>query len=363
MPADGEEQQRRETLWKLVDTQCAQLADSVAGARRPFLLALTWAFIWASALYSFGFGDNKYMAAHYAGLSRLVEAEKEDREELLKVGSLHEKSLEKDKMAELEKKIAESKEKIDTYCRDLSPQSSSIEIRTSRCRNLIADADKLFKNAHHEAMFISLPGSLGKFSIGDLAIVGQFGLLLILSWSFFATRRENHAVRAFVDMDAHSRNTTGWFPVTYILEPRAKLLLAEHFAYAYRSVAQRFVFIFSQHSKPLFAFAGLLTVIPVLVASWNAYTDLQDTFRLIEFKSGLFPVRVYIIKIFIEIVLLVLVWLITYQIIRYDLETSTLLNGWELAARDVWMANWDATGHPPGRVKIDVRAQTATPSP
>ena len=38
MPADGEEQQRRDSLWKLVDTQCAQLADSVAAARRPFLL-------------------------------------------------------------------------------------------------------------------------------------------------------------------------------------------------------------------------------------------------------------------------------------------------------------------------------------
>lgn len=36
----------KDTLWKLVDAQCVQLASAISGSRAPFLLALIWAFIW-----------------------------------------------------------------------------------------------------------------------------------------------------------------------------------------------------------------------------------------------------------------------------------------------------------------------------
>src|SRR5262245_34039654 len=112
------------------------------------------------------------------------------------------------------------------------------EMTIAECKEAILSEAKKFRAAYDEALVISFPGGFGKFAISDLAVVGQFGLLLILSWCFFATRRENHAVRAFVDMDQYSRNIAGWFPVAYILEPKAKFLLAEHLTYAYRAVAQ-----------------------------------------------------------------------------------------------------------------------------
>src|SRR5205823_14735362 len=142
--------------------------------------------------------------------------------------------------------------------------------------------------------------------------------------------------------EAHSRNTTEWFPVTYILEPQGRFLLAEHFAYAYRSVAQRFMFLFSQHSKPLLAFTILLCVVPALVASWNAYTDLRDLLVFLRFRGGIIQTEVILFKMLAEVVLLMLVWIITCRIIRFDIETSMLLNGWQLAVQDVWMANWNA---------------------
>ena len=353
MPAD-EEEQRRATLWKLVDTQCAQLSDSVAEARRPFLLALAWAFIWASALYSANLGHNAYLRPYYQELNNLAGTEESDEKNLsefaknknnVAVGDNTKKV--DDLLEKLTKKHDDSLKRLEPHCKDVAlAWGAKFEIAIPECRRIIVNSAKRSSDAYYEATLISLPGGLGKFFIGDLAIVGQLGLLLILSWCFFATRRENHAVRAFVDMDAHSRNTGGWFPVTYILEPRGRFLLAEHFSYAYRSVAQRFVFLFSQHSKPLLAFTVLLCLVPALVASWNAYTDLQGLLVLLRFRGGILPTDTILLRMLAEVVLLVLIWIISYKVIRFDIETSALLNGWQLAVQDVWMATWAAARCP-----------------
>jgi hypothetical protein len=369
MPADNVEQHDRDTLWKLVDTQCAQLADSVVGARRPFLLALTWAFIWASALYSVDFGHNRHLAAYYRDLSRLVKPGDDFRALSQKAASqtakeegMKEEELDKE-LSELKQKMIDNNKKLETHCADLSlPDRIRMqpEMTARECRATILAQAKTFHDAYNEGRAIALPGGLGRFSVGDLSVVGQLGLLLILSWCFFATRRENHAVRAFVDMDAHSRRTVGWFPIAYVLEPQARFFVSEHFAYAYRSVAQRFVFLFSQHSKPLFAFTALLCTVPALVATWNAYTDIRDLSVLMQFRGGLLPIGSFLSKTIIEVVLLALVWVITYKLVRFDVETSTLLNGWHLAVQDVWMVDRDTARRAPARVRICVPAQTAT---
>src|SRR5271170_3185950 len=53
------------TLWKLVEIRCTQLGDAVAGARTPFFLALTWAFIWAWALYAYEFSYVDVLRTRY----------------------------------------------------------------------------------------------------------------------------------------------------------------------------------------------------------------------------------------------------------------------------------------------------------
>lgn len=62
---------RPETLWKLVEARCAQLADAVHSARVSFLVALTWGFIWAWALYSAGWGYLKNIRDTYQELFAL----------------------------------------------------------------------------------------------------------------------------------------------------------------------------------------------------------------------------------------------------------------------------------------------------
>lgn len=55
-------------------------------------------------------------------------------------------------------------------------------------------------------------------------------------------------------------------------------------------------------------------------------------------------------------------WVLTYLIVRFEIDTSVLLNGWYLAARDVWEDEWDETPEKQkmaSSVKVDVAQQRA----
>src|SRR5262249_15637066 len=133
-------------------------------------------------------------------------------------------------------------------------------------------------------------------------------------------------------------------------------LSAEHVAYAYHSVAQRFVFIFSHHTKPLLALTLLLLSIPAIVAFWNLGTDIRDL--VVHFLQ---PLNTSILlRTVIESLLFICVLLTTIRIARAEIGTSVLLNGWFLASRDVWMDQWDEGTHEPASPAIiDVRQQIA----
>jgi hypothetical protein len=61
------ESRSHDSLWRLIEAHSKQLGDSVTAARIPFLLALTWAFIWAWALYAYEFSyvDVLHASTHY----------------------------------------------------------------------------------------------------------------------------------------------------------------------------------------------------------------------------------------------------------------------------------------------------------
>ena len=54
--ATGAKPREPKTLWRLVEARCDQITDAISAARLPFLLGLTWSFIWISALYVGEFG-------------------------------------------------------------------------------------------------------------------------------------------------------------------------------------------------------------------------------------------------------------------------------------------------------------------
>src|SRR5204862_1308337 len=96
------------------------------------------------------------------------------------------------------------------------------------CKEMIKQRFEWAERSHLDATIISFPGGFAKVIVSDLGIIGQIGLLLILSWSFFAVRRENHAIRAIVDMDEASRNLNRWFPKRFKLIPKNSAFSAEH---------------------------------------------------------------------------------------------------------------------------------------
>jgi hypothetical protein len=328
MPA----KRRPETLWKLVDARCAQLADSVSGARIAFLVALSWSFIWAWSLYSVDLG-------YLVGLR--------DRYEYYYANSLTQNPSNelKDWCARNSWRIANDRELPETD-------------RINFCRQIAKSAFEWVEKAYRDSTLLSFPGGFGKLSVSDLGIIGQIGMLVILLWLFFAARRENHAIRAIVDMDAEARKRDSWFPQKYAIYSQDKYLSAEHVAYAYHSVAQRFVFILSHYTKPLLLLTLLLLSIPAIVAFWNLATDIRD---LID--RFLQPVNASILfRTVIEALLFICVLLTTVRIARAELDTSVLLNGWYLAARDVWMDQWDETTHEPASpATIYVSEQRAEP--
>src|SRR5262245_25428102 len=72
VPAIPVDKRTRETLWRLVDARCTQLTDAVAAARIPFLLGLTWSFVWIAAIYFAGFGYTHTYLTRYMKYSALA---------------------------------------------------------------------------------------------------------------------------------------------------------------------------------------------------------------------------------------------------------------------------------------------------
>jgi hypothetical protein len=231
----------------------------------------------------------------------------------------------------------------------------SDEWRTKHCKELVRLRFNYLEQQRLDSRWVSLPGGFNKIRVSDLATMENLGAILLLLWCFYAIRRENHAILSLVDMDENSRKLEAWFLRSFTLVPQRPHFSAQQLAYAYRAVSQRFVFLFSTRSRPLFLTTILLCVVPALVSSLHLLTDIIDFWQL----RGVFEPTVYW-RFSIELVLLAFVWLVTCQILKFVVDTSLLLNGWYLAARDVWMRDWHhPTYRPAPRAHIDIANQTA----
>ena len=52
--------------------------------------------------------------------------------------------------------------------------------------------------------------------------------------------------------------------------------------------------------------------------------------------------------------------ILTARIVRFVVDTSVLLNAWQLAVQDVWIKDWDESNEKPAPiVEIDLVAQNA----
>jgi hypothetical protein len=203
---------------------------------------------------------------------------------------------------------------------------------------------------------ITLPGGLGQLYFLDMAIMGNAGLLLLLSWLLFACRRENQAIKSFVKFsEDYSSWWRAWKLDTLVIIPADQFLFSEHYAYAYHSVSQRFLFMLTSRTRPLLFLTIVLATFPAIVSALHFVFDVRSLFER-PFER---PVWVFT---FFEFLLTAAVWALTYFIINYAILTSLLLNAWLLAVQSIWMGRWDENKDeeaPP--VKVDLHNQRVVP--
>jgi hypothetical protein len=330
------EKRTRETMWHLVRARCTQLTDAVAAARIPFLVALTWSFVWISALYFTGFGYTQTYLARYMKYSAL--AVDPARKDSFKAYCLN-KFFNGDK----------------SYSFAGNAHDYDENWQLAYCRQTALDRHAFAEKAVLESAMVALPAGLGRLHISDFGIMGNAAILFILLWSYYAMRRENHAIKTFVDFDESRRRNASWVPAIFCLEPQDPNLSAEHYAFSYHAVSQRFLFLFSVHTRPLLVATVTLGSVPAIASALNLLSDIASLVT----QSDLFEPSVFA-RFAVEIALFAVVLVVTWKIVCLLVETSVLLNGWQLAVSYVWMNEWDeSTDDPASDAEINVAAQTA----
>lgn len=330
------------TLWRLVDVKCAQIAEAITAARLPFLLSLTWSFIWLSALY----GEHSYVhdygrrLMHFNALMHPIDKPPSPAFAATCRGLFFgNEDLSKDDEFIL---------RGDKYVYDKAWQ---IEF----CRKYFSARYKDVEKARFDSTLVSLPWGMGRLNVTDFGIVGNVALVLILSWGFFAARRENQALKSFVNFHPFTSPRGFFVPDTFILCPSdAKHFSAEHFAYAYQSVSQRFMFLSADHPR-FFSGGALIVCIPAGTALLNAWSNYASFVRY----PGWFEQAVYT-RFKLEVALALIVVFLTGKIVAMLWNTLILLNGWSLAVRHVWMGDWnEATDDPAAFVVVTTSRQVA----
>lgn len=321
-----------ETVWRLVEKMCVQLADAASGARTAFLLALSWTFIWAAALYVYDFGYIHLLSKQIQADSTILGDPTSDAF--------------RDRCCEWLS--------LDSY------QCGGLTLgQRNACATEMSDFHKWVRVKRSDSYMVQLPGGFQPMTVSDLGVFGTAGLILILIWLFYAVRRENHAFRSFVDIDGGSpRKLYLSPPSTYTLVPDGHGLSAEHLAYAYHAISQRFVFIQSNRSRPLVGLTAVLLLLPATVAALHLFGDVLDLYEMAS-ATPLDAGPLYV-RVALELGLTFTAAFLTSQIILYAEDSSVLLNGWSLAVRHVWMSEWDETNDDPAHsVRIDTDAGTA----
>jgi hypothetical protein len=326
------------TIWKMVDAQCTQLTDAVAAAKIPFLITLLWAFIWAWSLYSSEFG---YLTTFYR--TRL-DSSLLYKDETATSGALQ-------FMIDCKRVTAGRLQVNESLSPEKQPALSPDQKKD--CEKSLTERRSWAEKAYLDSTAMSFPGGFQKVEESDLGVIGQCGLILLLAWLFYAQRRETHAIQTFVDVNSHTRHHGTVFTLEFVLEPQNDFLSAEHLAYAYHAVAQRFLLIFARFATPLLTVTILLLAIPAIVATLHVLGDPRDAaaYQWVEHLTARFV---------FEVILLIIVWFVTLMIIKYVIESSRLLAAWSLASKEVWLDEWDEnTDHPASKVKVNIRNQTA----
>jgi hypothetical protein len=232
------------------------------------------------------------------------------------------------------------------------------EKRNEVCKDISSTRLKWAEDAWLNTRIVTFPGGFGGLSVGDLGVVGAFGMLLLLSWTFYAVRRENHALKSFVEEPPRRENPDR--KRSFILRCTDDYLSPEHLVYAYQLISQRFVFLTSTYSPPLRGLTTVLFLLPLAVVACNLVSDVPAAITEPSPYFSLEFIHEAQVRVAIEALFLLGVTYFTVLIFMISASTARLLNAWSLAVRDVWVVAWDEEHPEPARpVLIDRHKQKA----
>ncbi len=321
--------------------------------RLPFLLALSWSFFWGWQIYGYSFGYIDDYRDRYTRFE-LMMLRAEARSRGLVTGD----------------KIPDDVSEFHRICGALSPDlnfdDEKVDIsdwsaKTRVCKAILETrfewSQKTWldsKTVQIPASFESIPVNLGSIQTSDLGVVGQVGTVLTLLWGFLAIRRENHSIKAFVDRDGESQKSGRVMPKKFALIPQDSNLSSEHYVFAYHAVSESFVFLFSRYSRPVLFTTMMLFLFPAFVAALGFF---EDAIYFFAYQQSYAEPALYV-RLICEAALLIVVVVVSWLQMRTIIETSSLLNGWCLAVKDVWTRHWDERDQEEApTVEIDVDQQ------
>lgn len=317
-----------DTLWKLVDAKCSEIKDAISSARIPMLLMLLWGFIWFVTLYNHEIGYTKVLIERYQSAISELEPDSSNACEIL----------DSTVMRRYHKHL-------------LNENGIYNDAQNNNCYQVLMEQHKMLLGEQVDSWKTLFPGITADVWIFDLGIIGQIALIILLLWFYFAARRENSAIKGFVDFQ---NPISEWFPKKFELKPKQDFLSSEHYVYAYNSVTNRFLFVISAKSKSHIVTTMLLLIFPSMVAGWNVFTDVRDTFKHLDFELDA------LVRSIIGTILFIFVVSITKRVLKKIIETGILLNGWKLSIRDCWEKEWNENDlHPAPTMTVDREGQIA----
>lgn len=213
-----------------------------------------------------------------------------------------------------------------------------------------------FRDAAIETHWISFPAGLPKIMTGDLVVSGNLGLILILLWTLFAVRRENHAIRTIIDIDDNSRETLSFFPNRFKLVPNRQFTALD-ISTSFYAISPRFVFILTKRDRPLQYITALLLALPAFVSFWHLYTDIRDIQKA-------FLGNAVTLNVMVGMLLSLAVAFLCIHIAKIATQTSAIINGWGLAEKFVWskQGQKEHDTAPADNVFVDLETQYAKAS-
>jgi hypothetical protein len=367
-----------ETVWRLVDAKCDQISEAASGTRFPLAFALTFSVIWLSALYVSELGyihqyRSEVVRAAAVGRIPLIPSSPAPaataptttapspaptNSPRAPAALSTPRAAAPDKFQPPEAFKTLCLERVFGKMKDFTifgdKHAYDEQWQLLHCRNVILQTYEFASRARFESTMVTLPWGMGRMHISDFGITANVTLILILIWLLFALRRENHAIKNFVDFHQAYRPVKLTYQDPFIVVATEPVLSPEHYAYAYHAVSQRFMFLFSVRRSPLFFASMALGAFPAVISLLNLLSNIRSLF------AHSFEPAVYV-RFAIEVGLVLLVIVITVGIMRFMLDTSVLLNGWGLAVHNVWLDAWDESTleDAPGMVLVSIAGQTA----